>query len=1243
MSRSFLGRAIVAGLVLLTAACGGGGGGGGGGAINADDDVTLDPTVDFFLTGASFARPILGFDGELTQLVNPASLYEVDPLTGIALPGFPKVLNQGASLASLATLNLAQILDPLTPQVPLVPRNAAIVLRFSMPVDATTLNLTDDPAGDSDLITTASTVQIRRKSGEIVPARAFVDGPRVVILGITEDTLGFEASPLVFDQTGTVVEDSTGFLRITLGGGVGTGTLRSTTGVAVKARVDRLGSTLRPLPVNPGNSALDAIVQQTDTGTVTFNGFLPDLTAPRVIRPVMLAGNVELIGFAGSQVEIRDSSLPTLPNTAANGGDGEWANARLEITSVGGSSQYEVESNRNEGGVAVFRLKPGQVLDAAVAVGDVYELSRTEFFEPVPPPFPSDSAQLAAVTVDPVNVPRDPNDPQDLLNSDLRYFVRMFDEAGVEQTDRWNPSTGTFLSVPPKSSLRVRFSEAMDLASFNAYETFFVANGALPATDPAFDDMRVGRTLALDNGRVIEFQPWLEDQEDPSRSAFVGFGGSASQLRLVLRTIPSDSTIDELRQSATPGVLAQLEDLDDLGISGCIDLGGRGLGLPSAVLDQGDTENFLLNGSSPVRGPFPPAVDVSMTFETMPSADPDFGVVVHRFLGQAETSTFSYPAGVVHDSVTAGVEFNDFPPVDEDGDGTIDRRYIYGPQVVEVGLNIPGRLTGAPAAVIQHLIDDNNPPKPAPFSSPNGEDFLISLGFGVSTPLNSGYGARFQHVYRSGDASPAKTDFVGVTLDLVGLAWSPFNDQVANTVLDDFELLVGQSNVNRGLGPNTNQTNGIPQDGGSGLIQHFDCNRLEWTDNCCLNLTPNLQNQLNDNPQAPTISVVQQGTPYVISSTRLFKPANAGSTFNQYLDYPTFNNGLDPVFGKSNVFAYPYDSRFPMLIEYSVGPNEAPPQINLYRFSPGILTSVLPRFRVWSQGQHPAAWGVPNWTVGPLLTGPNWFRAGEGGPLLKPGTFSAPVEPTRQNNGMPTQFPNEYILPPRNDNCQIQQITRDPENGEVNDNNVITELPIPTSDPRGNYYFANGMLMYPLPNGTAYPGPTGQPPTMWFGYGVPLGAIGIAVPTNLGFSNNPNVASNEPGMSPPPSEYGDNARYYMMWKYRKRVSIVESPTIRIDGDAAQYRRPIVNPPVSTVDPAASLAVDFKAGRTIDFAVAALDSGYVRSDEPDIETQLSGPDAQHVYVKFRASFGVAPASTQPPIIDSIIIPYEKVSP
>lgn len=1236
----------------LLAACGGGGGGGGGGSSGGSGGPgdTFDPAKDFYLSAGFLARPI--FDpttGELELLVNPASLYEVDPLTGIPLAGFPKPLLAGTDLDALVSLNFPQILDPLTPQIPLVPRNGALVLEFSREVDPASALLSDADPDEPGLITAASAVQVRRKDGSLVPARAVVQGKRIVLHGFVDGASGWEASPLVFDKFGNAVEDSTGYLRVVLDAGAGR--LLSSDALALVDRPDALGTTAEPLPFNPGNPALDAVVLQTESGVIGFNGFLPDLSAPRIIRPVELDGTVASIGAApGGLLAITGAPLAVPSNVLANGGLGEWANSLLVVTGAGGvESQYVVAYNANDTfnpNTPVFVLAEGSLLDASVVPGSSFRVTRSEFFEPVPPPLPADPAALARITVDPELHPRDKNDPQDLKNHDLRYFLRVFDEAGVEQTSSWNPVTGVFSALDPKVKLRLLFSEPMDPASFRVFESFYVTELEVPATSTAFDRQRIGIVESDGDGRELTFSPVLVDQLDPSQDQFIGFGGTAAVLKLVIRTIPEAADIEALKASLSPEDLAKLSDLGTTGVLGVTDLGGRGLGLPPALLDQGDSANFLLEPGSPGQGAFPPAVDFSVAFQTKSTADPDWGAVVHRFMGQAVTSVFSYPPGEIHDPVTSGIEYHDYPPTDDDDDGSVDRRFIYGPSLLDTGLNLPGRLTGAPASVIEHLIDDFNKPKASPFSSPTGEeDVLAKIGFGLATPINSAWGARFQHVYRPGDASPSVNDYQGVVLDLVGLAWSPLNSPLQTTTLDDIEILVGLSNANKGRGPNTNQNNGIPDDANSGLEDQFDCNLLEWTEACCklAGFTTSLLPFLADQP--PQTTVVAPGTSYLMTNSKLFRPANAvglpPGQFNNYLDYPTFNAGIDPVFGKSDVFSFPYDSRFPMLVEYRIKPqNVVPSAANVYRFSPGILSSVLPRFRVWSQGQHPYANCVPMCNSNCLLGGAI-CRGGEGGPLLEPGTFTETVVAPNASgvngeNGQKSIVPppEGYILPPAQGTgspCFSNQPEPDFKEFECG----VDLVARCNSKPEMNWYFANGAFMYPLPNSACWPGQQGQPPTPYFGYGP--GGYPVT-----SFACGP-LQVDEPSFLIGPADFGDNSRYHMMWKYRKRVSRIESPAVQVLTGTVEYGPVWIDPPLSSVDPAAGLRVEFRASSSVDFGVPALDSGYVDSADPDFESKLTGLDLNRTFVKFRAAFAVAAGGEQPPSIDTIVIPYRKVTP
>lgn len=1274
LSLSLTGALSVA---ILAFGCGGGGGGGGVDFTSGGSgSQPANGANDFVLQTAFIARPIIDSNGVLTDLVNPASLYEVDPVTGLAAPGFPQPLVPGTDLNTLAPINFAQVLDPITPQVPLVARNAAVILEFSFAVDASSLLLDNSDPAALGKLTAASPLQVRLNDGSLVDARAAVDGRRIALFARDATQAGWEPSPLVFDTLGNAVEDPSGFMRIVMGDGVGTGPLLSLQGDTLVPRLpDRLGTLSVPFPFNPGNSQLDPLAQQTESGTISFNGFLPDLKAPRIIRPVVLSGTVDINGVDFIGLSIRGTALAIPANTVANGGDGEWADSLLVISGAGGEvTQYVVSSNTAFGlapAKPVFHLKAGSAIDSSVIAGSAYTITRTEFYEPIPPPLPNNPVALANITVDPALHPRDPLDPQDLINHDLRYFVRMYDEFGVERTDVWNPAEnlfgpvkGKFGPVPARTTPRVQFSEPMEPSSFRPFETFYVTDQSLPKSDPALEQQRLGRSVASTDLRTLSFEPFLEDQFDASGSKYVGFGGTPASLKLVLRSVPEPDELAALVAGASSQQKAQFFDLDTQGVLGLTDLGGRGLGLPPALLDQGNPNFFLLQPASPGRGAYPPAVDFSVAFQTLPSTDPDFGVIVHRFMGQASSSNFTYPTGSTHDQVTTGVEYHDWLPQDDDHDGTIDRRFIYGPILLDVGLNLPGRLTGAPANTIEHLIDDFNNPKPAPFSSNTGEDVLPTIGFGVKLPLNSPYGCRFQQLFRQGDASPAFSDYNGVVLDLVGMAWAPLGNTVTNETIENMTILVGLSAVNNTKGPNTNQSLGIPSNENSGMQEQFDCNLLDWqSEQYCGFTTMKVPAELQ--PYAPfepkVTEVVRAGTTYSISKAQLFKPANALNKplnqTNMYLNYPTFNTGVDPTFGKTDVRSFPYDSRFPMIVEAHIEPaaNTFPSNSNTYRFSPGILSSVLPRFRVWSQGQHPLANCIPNYnSLGcPAVQSvpPCSYRAGEGGPLLKPGSFNLPIKPPfPKNNNMPTLFPSSYILPPREGFNNNKQPLPDatvgacagPPSPAAPMGDPTQVVPTCNTNPDMNWYYANGMQAFPLPDLVNFPGPTGFPGSPFYGYGPGGPPFPMYLP---GFPIGLDGSVNEPSYNCNPGKSGDNSRYYMMWKYRKRVSRIESPTIEAQPGQAGlvYHHPIIDPPLDSVNAAAGLRVEFRSSTQLDFSLPALSSTYLLPTDPTFSDELSGSNFDRVFVKFRATFAVASGLLQPPSLDTVVIPYERLNP
>ncbi|MFT7464436.1 MAG: hypothetical protein ACI9EF_002792 [Pseudohongiellaceae bacterium] len=123
------GQAACAVLALLLAACGGAGGTGSSSASGApaSPSGSATPTSDFSLVSAPIARLILGADGlpdPVTPLVNPASVVSFHPQSGAMLPGFPAPFGQGHDLHELAPIDFAQLNDPLTPSIPLVPATA---------------------------------------------------------------------------------------------------------------------------------------------------------------------------------------------------------------------------------------------------------------------------------------------------------------------------------------------------------------------------------------------------------------------------------------------------------------------------------------------------------------------------------------------------------------------------------------------------------------------------------------------------------------------------------------------------------------------------------------------------------------------------------------------------------------------------------------------------------------------------------------------------------------------------------------------------------------------------------------------------------------------------------------------------------------------------------------------------------------------------------------------------------------
>lgn len=891
-------------LLIVGVAAGCGGGDDDKYTIYYTQDNGVATTGDFCLEEIYYGRPLLDESGVVKRVVNPDSLIEIHPLTGDPLPGYPKSLNAGESLDELIAFDLGKVEDK-DPGVPVVPRNAVLLLEFSRPVDAGSLNL------DAALQTTeGSSIRVFTEAGDPVPIQASVQGTRVILNPLTGGRTGFPALPRVVDQEGDLISPIDGFLKVcVLAKGEGKTCLKSVGSGDLRDRPDLLGSPVLPVGFNPGRA-------------------LPDLVSPRIIREVRAEGTA---GPGSSITLIVDPTKNFV--IQANKGLGEWSGGLVTLRP--GEPDEETAWVIYNTSDTLF-LAGGFVVPP-VPDKDEYIVGRPEFYEPIPGLDP-------ATSVDPVNFPKDPDDPEDEKNWDLYYFA--FFHAWNEGIKDWEPvdydyesNAGGPRAIDPKWRISFRFSEPMDLDSFRPYENFIVCDGNRPVTDPCFDAMKIGRVTGSDQTRVVSFEPMLEDQYNVTGDEVVGFGGEAKDLRLVLRVIPPEEDLQAFYEALGPPHTWPEEVVPDLGIAGVLsimDLSGNPLGLPGQLLDL-NSPYYILNPGSPGQGPFPPAVDLKYDFATRPTEDPEYGALVHRFMGLAETALGGIPP-------ITGLKYMDHP----------DK--IYGPKLTDLAIGANGYLSGHPVEFIEHVFDDYNHPPPSSAILPENTypDPISKMPFGVGTPVTASFGCRFQHVYRRGDISPDAPVYEDTILDLVGLAWSPFGGNLKKGLMEKMSIGMADSNII----PNTHQVGGIPVCPNSGLRDNFHSNYKYGSFQMVVG-------EEND------------GIPYQMDPVNLFKPKNAGNNFNLYLPWPDFEKPAEHP-------GFPFTTTNSLLIEYRLDPNfiSGLPQGNAFHYHAGIISSMLPRFRVFSRGggnfpevygatkpeQYPIAWGpVP----GPGVYGDN--------------------------------------------------------------------------------------------------------------------------------------------------------------------------------------------------------------------------------------------------------------------------------
>jgi hypothetical protein len=915
----------------------GGSGGGGGGS--------------FTLSEVQFGRGILSIDGLSMQVVSPLTTLDTNPISGVAIDGTLQKLFPQVDLDERLEFGLGAFFTP-----PIVPRNAVLELVFSKPIDVDSLKL------DADRRLTANSPVQLAVNGQGVFAQVFVAGSRVILNPVVADEVGFPASPVVVNALGKGVASTTGAATLTLNP-VGENKLKSQAGGVLKPRSDLLGSTAAggtAIGFNPGNSALD-FIDQGNQGAVdlTFNGFLPDVKAPRLVREYRFDGTFMYAN--GDSIGVNSITLRTtvgFSNLAKNG-KGEWADGIIRLRPQGPNKETVVilaSQTTNLGGglfQTTFQLATG--IKVPLADGQKYELARAEFYEPDP------GKPLDPIVFDPAN-------PLILENEVINNFLELKDENGdVVELSQGMPSKGT---------VTVRFSEPMELSSFLPYETFYVTDDPAPS-NPGTNN--IGRVIPSEGGRAMTFAPDRAIQFGPQAGTFerVGFGPDPRALLLHLQIVPPPDVLIGLLGEAG------YEEFVKDGQRGLTDLAGRAVAVdPTTLTSQQPVVNFQI--------PVETLGDLSLD---------NLGAVVLRFRG-APVTAFA-PDG------SAGVTYRDVPPELCGPNGN-----VFGPHIPDINLFSNGFFSGAPVAFFQKIHDDFNPPLDGQFSA---------FAFGSSTPIG-GFsvigGARFQHVYRAQDCSPDAEGLAGTFLDLRQVNYAPSGGNVVNTTIPDFQVHGGHTRYV----PITAQGNGIPlaADSGLGFLMGGTHNSLGVPNSGTLAGNYNATNVDTGVPFERKLLYGTEVSPdaytggsFVIDGSNLFTPAGTTRAYHPIPHVP-FTNTLPYDNGVFESVTLPNGSiesgNHSLLLEYRVRGSAAGTvaTTNGFTLAVGILTTALPRFRVYTIGA-----GCGSCTFqGTCFTGMTSAIS----PPFDPDTIRNAAGPNPNPPGMPCDCPRHpvtgNVLPP---------------------------------------------------------------------------------------------------------------------------------------------------------------------------------------------------------------------------------------
>lgn len=877
-------------------------------------------------------------EGNGPRVVSPLTTVETDPVSGLVIPGTLAPLSPEIDINRLVAFGLSTAYSPRV-----VPRNCAFVMKFNHPINPASVTLDKvDAAGN---VITSGNIQIRTQgTGLGIAVEATVKGDTIWLNPVLDNQVGFPASPVTFSSTGGAVASANGFLRLRFididslsDPNVPANILRSTSGLPLVRRPDRLGQRSTPIGFNPGNLVLDFIGQdQLIPTNETYNGFLPDRTAPRIVRSHVVTGTVDISSGTDSATNSSITDTAMSFSALARKGQGEWAGRLLTLRPGKANAEQRVVLSNTTNTLIVaepFNLRPRD--------GDSYRLTRAEFFEPD-----------LAHPIDPQLF--DIDNPQNSRNSQLANFVAAYEIDDVGNVLR-GPIDIRTEPLPTFSQLTVSFNEPMDINSFSPWESFRVARVPQPAGEETLAEI-----LFSPDQRQATIRPVRREQNigAPDTIEVVGWGRNVQTLKLELVTVPSVAFLQE-RLPTGQAVQAFLNK----GIRGLTDVGGRALAFPTALFNPATPE---------IRYEEPFSSDEAATTMSPPPVIQDWGVLVHRFQGKPIT-------GIDPDTGEAGVKF-------------LDQKNYYTP-IPDVNLGINGFLAGPPVTFVTKVHDDF-------FRPPDGQFGAFPQGIGAPLrsyrPGTSGTrmtydGVRFQHIFRDVDASPS-IDLAGTLLDLYQVSWSPIGGNVNLASYDGVSIYAAHSSYR----PITRQNGAVAVEPRYGLGEPFDYDI--WLESFASSLAPpevaglrctatidpnNPNNSQNEGPNYyvqpgnPTSGLMNVLTPstYVVDAKNIYSITGSG---NSWIPWPQFeqnfqyNNGEIPrnfaTFRRDEVnknitggvlnpwkekrtTAFLNEGGDSLLLEYRI-----PPQTGLveggngFTFSVAILLTHFPFFRVFSVG-----------------------------------------------------------------------------------------------------------------------------------------------------------------------------------------------------------------------------------------------------------------------------------------------------